>query len=177
MNQLKQSGVINVNTVTTLIKNRIVLVSSVNNPLSSKISNQKDIYRIISDIINGSIPVTLLVIGDPLYVPLGKYTMNVLEKMGYDDDIKKFLLPTASSSKALYMIAKGNNIGFVYASDAFNNNEVKILAEVDESMHNPIIYWGAIVIDEQMENAIKFLEFLKTDTAKDIFIKYGFIVN
>ena len=75
------------------------------------------------------------------------------------------------------MIAKGENIGITYVSDTIDNPEVMIIADIDSVHHDPIIYWAAVVIDEQMDNAINFLNFMKSQQADSILQKHGFHIH
>lgn len=177
LNQLKQLGVLNVNSVTTLMRNKLVLVTSDEHPIAILHPEKVDFDEVIGNIISQKIPITLFVIGDPENVPLGHYTQQSLTNLGYWTALKPVILPVSSSSKALYMIAKGQNIGITYLSDTINNPEVRVIADIDPALHDPIIYWAAVVIDDQMDNAINFLNFMKSKQAASILQKHGFHIN
>lgn len=175
--ELKQLGVLNVNSVTTLMENQLVLVASNHHPATKNYSNAPNAEQILADIASNKLAAPVFVVGDMESVALGKYTQQYLENTDFLKAIKPYFLPVGSSSKALYMVAKGGHIGIIYASDAHNNDEITVLATIDPTLHDRIIYWAAVVIDEQMEHALQFLNFLKKDSTKELFHHYGFIIE
>lgn len=188
LNQLKQLGVLNVNSVTTLMENKLVLVASPKHPMASTYEKNTSINEIMNDIITQKLPVTSFVIGNPDITALGMYSKQVLSNLGYWYQIESILVASASSSKTLYTIIKSDNVsiadgenlgvtGITYKSDALNNPHIRIISEIDPELHDPVIYWAAVVIDDQMDNAIDFLNFMKGDRAAVILKKYGFYIK
>ncbi|MEM7616827.1 MAG: molybdate ABC transporter substrate-binding protein, partial [Pseudomonadota bacterium] len=176
INELKQNGVLNVNSITTLFSNGIVFATAKSNDMFPDDNYNTDILSILNNIANHKIPLALLVMAAPEFDSLGIYTKEILMKSGNWDNIKDIILPMEDSARTLYMISKGNNVGFIYHSDAYNNPEIKVIAEIEENLYDNVIYWASIVADDDMVLADNFLSFLKSDEVKEIFKNYGFLV-
>jgi molybdate transport system substrate-binding protein len=78
--------------------------------------------------------------------------------------------------QVLTYIETGNaDAGFVYATDAQVSRRVRVIAVVPESAHDPIVYPAAVVkTSENPEEARRFVGFLGTSVAKNIFTKHGY---
>ena len=81
-------------------------------------------------------------------------------------------------TEVLNWVAEGSaQAGIVYATDAATTDKVKVVAEAPEdSLAEPAIYpVGIVSASENKEAAEKFVKFLKSDEAIQIFEDYGFI--
>ena len=133
-------------------------------------------------------------------VPAGKYTRQLLIKLGVLDgtkDAKDYT--TADVSKALggveinecgnvskvkEAVKEGSNeVGTVYYSDAYSvKDDVDIIEVADTSLTGDIIYPVCRVNNPEATAAETaaaddFIAFLQTDAVKAIFEKYMFIIN
>ncbi|NDF11457.1 MAG: molybdate ABC transporter substrate-binding protein [Proteobacteria bacterium] len=173
LTKLKQQGLVDVYTVTNLMRNRLVLAAPPESHLRKNITQGMPIREALKDINEKAI----LVIPDTETEPAGIQAQKVLEKLGYWKKVQRSMLRAETDRNALYLVAKGKNAGILYYSDVHNNPEVVELADFPESMHDPIVYQAAVVAGLNMPKARKFIEFLKTDEAKQVFRKYGFTVD
>lgn len=178
MANVKQEGVIDVYSITNLWGNKLALIISKKSHFGQDIISGTGILEKIDYLQDR----TIMVIGEQS-TPLGQYTKQFLESLDKNNNTKildKLNLKTiksANSKNNLFLIAKGETAGITYYSDAYNNPEVNILSIIDDKLHDPIIYQGAVVAGENMSYARGFLDFLQSDISKAIFKKYGFIVN
>lgn len=170
LTKLKQQGLLDVYTVSNLVRNRLVLAAPPESHLHKNIRKDMPIRDALKDINERAI----LVIADTQTEPSGIEAQKVLEKLGYWKKIERSMLRAETDRNALYLVAKGKNAGILYYSDVFNNPEVSVLADFPEDMHSPIVYQAAVVAGLNMPKARKFIEFLKGDEAKQVFKKYGF---
>ena len=77
---------------------------------------------------------------------------------------------------ALVLVTRGEApLGIVYETDAKIEPAVKIVGMFPENSHPPIVYPVALTINAKPE-AVPYLGFLRTQQAKMIFERYGFIV-
>ncbi|ONI38690.1 molybdate ABC transporter substrate-binding protein [Candidatus Epulonipiscium fishelsonii] len=144
---------------TPLLSNTLVLIKSKQNDI-------KDLT--VSDLTR--LDEVSIAIGDPESVPAGKYAKEVL---GDKFDINRGNVNLATDVvQVLNWVATNNmDVGIVYLTDALLSDDVEILEYIDPSIHSPISY-PVVNIDKEKGNA--FTEFLFSDTATDIFNKYGF---
>lgn len=165
MNALTEEGMIDKDSVTDLLENKIVLITSADSEL--ELTAFEDITK-----------ADTIAIGDPASVPVGQYSEEALTNLGlWDEVIAKASLGT-NVTEVLNWVAEGSaQAGIVYATDAATTDAVKVVAEAPEdSLSEPAIYpVGIVSASEKKEAAEKFVEFLKSDEAIQIFEEYGFI--
>ena len=165
MDALTEEGMIEEDSVTDLLENKIVLITSADSQL--ELSSFEDITK-----------ADTIAIGDPASVPVGQYSEEALTNLGlWDQVLAKASLGT-NVTEVLNWVAEGSaQAGIVYATDAATTDKVKVVAEAPEdSLAEPAIYpVGIVSASENKGAAEKFVEFLKSDEAIQIFEDYGFI--
>jgi molybdate transport system substrate-binding protein len=120
-----------------------------------------------------------IALADPKAVPAGIYAKQWLEKFALWPAIKPKIVPTETVRAALAAVESGNvEAGVVYKTDAGISKKVKIAYEVPPKDAPDISYPLALVKEsKQPEAAKKFLNYLDSEDAGDIFKKFGFIVR
>ncbi|MCQ4637080.1 molybdate ABC transporter substrate-binding protein [Anaerovorax odorimutans] len=122
-----------------------------------------------------------IAIGEPETVPAGKYATQVFENMKITDKVEKKIVKAKDVRAVLNYVETGNvECGFVYKTDAMllDKDKGEMVAEVKDSLHDPIVYPAAIMKDsQQAEAAENFYKFIQEDYAKGVFEKYGFTVK
>ena len=165
MDALTEEGMIEEDSVTDLLENKIVLITSADSQL--ELSSFEAITK-----------ADTIVIGDPASGPVGPYSEEALTNLGlWDQVLAKASLGT-NVTEVLNWVAEGSaQAGIVYATDAATTDKVKVVAEAPEdSLAEPAIYpVGIVSASENKEAAEKFVKFLKSDEAIQIFEDYGFI--
>jgi len=115
-----------------------------------------------------------LAIGDPDSVPAGRYAREVLAAMKWENNLR--LLPCLDARATLAAVERGEAAaGIVYASDAAMTDKVKVIGEFPERTHSPIRYPAALGA-HAMPEAAALLDYLSGPDARDIYIRYGFII-
>jgi len=166
MNALDEKGLIAKDSIIQLMENKIVLIVPENN--TKKISKFEDILK--ADII---------AIGDPESVPAGQYAREALTNLGiWEEALKKASLGT-NVTEVLNWVAEGSaDAGIVYSTDAAFTEKVKVVAEAPEGSVSKVIYpVGIIKTSKNQDLAKKFIDFLQSDEAKEIFESFGFATN
>src|SRR5699024_790915 len=117
-----------------------------------------------------------IAIGVPESVPAGEYAKSVLTKLGYWGMLEGKLVFAKDVRQVLTYVESGNaDIGFVYLSDAKTSDSIKVLAESEPSMHEPIVYPGALTIESTMQKEGQaFVTFLRSEKGQAILKEYGF---
>jgi molybdate transport system substrate-binding protein len=120
-----------------------------------------------------------LALADPGAVPAGVYAKAWLEKFQVWDAIEPRVVPAENVRGALAAVASGNvDAGVVYKTDATISKRVKIAYEVPSSDCPDIRYPMAMVKESsQPEAAKKFLKYLDSDEAGEVFKKFGFMIR
>ena len=109
-----------------------------------------------------------IAIGDPESVPAGQYANESLHNLGIWDDVEPKLSLATDVTAVLNQVAQGSaEYGLVYSTDAKSTDSLKT-----------IVYPVAPLADSQNDDATaKFMEFLQSQEAKDIFVEYGFTIH
>ena len=121
-----------------------------------------------------------IAIGDPESVPAGQYAQQVLNNTGIWDDVESKLSLGTDVTAVLNQVAQGSaECGIVYSTDANSTEDVKVVCEAPEdSLDTPVIYPVAVLKNsEDSDAAHKFIDFLNTKEAKDVFVDYGFTIH
>ncbi len=168
MNKLAEEGLVDNETNVQLLENKVVLI--VPKDSTANISSFDDLKNVSGNI----------AIGDPESVPAGQYAKEVLNNTGIWNDVESKLSLGTDVTAVLNQVAQGSaDCGIVYATDAKSNDDVKVICEApDDALKTPVIYPVAMIKDSNNTDAAKaFMDFLQTQEAKDIFVKYGFTIH
>jgi molybdate transport system substrate-binding protein len=150
-----------------LLGNKLVLIAPKDSKIADvTISSGFDLARLAGD---GKIAT-----GDVQSVPAGKYAKAALEKLGsWTTAAPKFAMAD-NVRMALLLVARNEAaLGIVYATDAKVEPGVKIVATFPQDSYPPVIYPVAATATAN-ENANSYLAFLRSQTAKAVFERYGF---
>jgi molybdate transport system substrate-binding protein len=148
------------------IKNELVLIA--NNDFTGDIAITPDFD--IAGAYEGR-----MAVGDPEFVPAGKYAEEALENLGWWQKIGPDRIVKATNVReALKFVETGQcPLGIVYKTDALVSNNSKIIAVFPDKLHKPVNYYLA-VCSEASEAADEFLEYLKSSQVSEIYRKAGF---
>jgi molybdate transport system substrate-binding protein len=153
------------------LKNILVLIAPVESTLNHiDLVSGQDLGKYLGD--------GRLSTGDPDHVPVGKYAMEALINLSMWKGVESKIARAKDVRAGLALVERGEApLGIVYASDAKISDRVKVVGVFPEESHKPITFSVAIIAGRKTGAAIKFIEMLKSPEAKNIFTKYGFIVN
>jgi molybdate transport system substrate-binding protein len=167
MNYAAEKNLINARSRFDLISNELVVVAPASSSLSTLVLSQADITAALG---NGR-----LATGDVQTVPVGKYAKQAFENMGLWGFVGQRLSLSDNVRAALAFVARGEApLGVVYATDAAIEPKVKIVAQFPARSHAPIIYPAALTAQSHSAPAQDFLNFLRSDDAQHIFMRFGF---
>jgi molybdate transport system substrate-binding protein len=162
-------GLIKSDTRFDLLGNRLVLIA----PKDSAIGNVNIGPGFDLAALAGS---GRIAVGDVRAVPAGLYAKAALEKLGSWAAVEPKLAMAESVRAALVLVSRGEApLGIVYETDAKIEPAVRIVGVFPEDSHPPIVYPVALTVKAKPE-AASYLAFLRTQQAKTIFERYGFIV-
>lgn len=162
-----QKKVINDDTRVNLLGNKLVLIAA----KDAKIDNVTigpgfDLAKLAGD---GKVAT-----GDVRAVPVGLYAKAALERLGAWAAVEPKMAMTENVRFALSLVARGEApLGIVYETDAKVEPNVKIVGVFPDNSHDPIIYPAALTATAK-PNAVQYLSFLRSQTAKSVFESYGF---
>lgn len=109
-------------------------------------------------------------------VPAGIYGKAALTSLGAWDDVADNVVQAENVRAALALVARGEApYGIVYRTDAAADDTVTVVATFPPETHPDIVY-PAAVTRQGGAPARAFVEFLASETARQIFERHGFPV-
>jgi molybdate transport system substrate-binding protein len=152
-----------------MLGNHLVLVAPMDSTLQATIGADFDLL--------GALKGGKLAVADTNAVPAGKYAKASLTKLGMWDKVEASLAQAENVRAALALVERGEApLGIVYQTDAAVA-KVKVVGMFPDDSHPKIIYPVALTLQGAKSQAAKdYLAYLKSDAAKAVFSKAGFIV-
>ncbi|HXM70954.1 MAG TPA: molybdate ABC transporter substrate-binding protein [Thermoanaerobaculia bacterium] len=118
-----------------------------------------------------------LAMADTSAVPAGKYGKAALEKLGVWTAVEHSIAQAENVRAALLLVArKEAPLGIVYRTDAAAEPDVKVLGTFPEDSHPPVVYPIARVAASTNPDAVAFLAYIESATARPLFERQGFTV-
>jgi len=165
----QQKNLINVETRSNLLSNRIVLVATKDATSTLNITSGFDLA--------GALKGGRLAMANVEAVPAGKYGKAALEKLGAWDGVKDKIAQADNVRAALVLVSRGEApIGIVYQTDAASDPTVKIIGAFPEDSHPPITYPIALTKTSTNPDARAFLNYIRSAAARPAFERQGFTV-
>jgi molybdate transport system substrate-binding protein len=167
MDGLEKAGLLAKGTRRSLLSNALVVVVPVDSTL--KIDSPEDL---------ATAKVKALALAEPQSVPAGIYAKEWLQSQKLWSRVSDKVVPTENVRAALAAVESGNaEAGIVYKTDAGISKKVKIAYEVPAAGGPKISYpLAMIAASTHPEAARKFLAYLESPAALDVFRRYGFLV-
>lgn len=166
--QLLKRDLLQKSSIQTIASNRLVLIGEKN--------------KMVPDVSLANLPEELqgqIAIGHPETVPAGTYAKAALEEAGQWNKLQEELVYTSDVRQALTYVATGNvTYGFVYETDARQSEEVTIMLEVPENLHEGIQYPAAVVSGTKHEKlANEWIDFLRSEEGQKILASHHFKID
>lgn len=109
-------------------------------------------------------------------VPVGQYSESLLKNMGIWDAIQSKVSFGSNVKEVTSWVKEGAvDCGIIYSTDA-KAAGLKIVATADPAKLDKKVIYPAALVDKSAnkEAGQKFLDFLKSEKASEVFTKYGF---
>lgn len=163
---VEKRGLVKAGSRRDLLGNALVLIAPADSPVRLRIAPRFDLV--------GALGGGRLATGDPDSVPVGKYARAALTQLGVWDGVAARLVRAENVRAALEYVARGEAaLGIVYRTDALAEKRVRIVDTFPADTH-PRITYPAVVTAGARAQAPQFVEFLASDEARQIFMRYGF---
>jgi molybdate transport system substrate-binding protein len=113
---------------------------------------------------------------DPDSHPAGRMAKASLTSLGIWDAVSPKTARAENPLLAVKMVARGDvPYAVVFSTDAMTDSGVAIVATFPDDSHSPIRYPVAILTKSTNPDAAKFLDYLKSPSATDIFKRFGYV--
>jgi molybdate transport system substrate-binding protein len=167
MKALVDNQLIDANQQNSLLSNELVAVVAADG--SAPVASFEDLSK--SDVKN-------IAIGIPESVPAGGYAKEALTSAKLWDSLQSKTVQGKDVRQVLQYVETGNaDVGFVYKTDALTSDNVKVAFTVDPKTYTPVEYpIGIVKATKHNKEAEDFYNYLQTQEALDVFVKYGFSI-
>jgi molybdate transport system substrate-binding protein len=167
MDSLAKKGLLLAGTRKSVLGNTLVVVV----PLDSKLK-----IAAPANLASGSI--RALALAEPQTVPAGIYAKEYMQRLGLWHKVIDRVVPTENVRAALAAVESGNaDAGIVYKTDAEISQKVKVAYSVSEAEGPKISYpFAALAASRHPEETRRFLAYLSSPPALDVFRRFGFLV-
>lgn len=165
MDEVEKSGLLYKDSRIDLLSNTLVIITPKDSTL--KVDSWQDLV----------LPkVKSIALGDPGHVPAGMYAKDSMINLKIWDTVEKKIIPTPDVRAALAYVEMGEvDCALVYVTDALISRKVTVRGTMPVESHSKIVYPAAIVNGTgNVNGAWKFMEFLSSIKAKNIFERHGF---
>lgn len=168
MDYLQQRKLIDVDTRTNLVGNRLVMIAPADSALRTLALKPAAVRQALG---NGR-----LAMAEATSVPAGRYGRQALTTLGLWDAVSGRLAQADNVRAAMAFVSRGEApLGMVYATDAQAEPRVRVVAAIPGRTHDVIVYPMARVAKTSPAATRGFLTFLRGDEAKAIFKRAGFL--
>ena len=165
MDLLAERGFVDAEYRKILVMNQVVLIAS-----------QADSGVMTLGDIAGS--EAMLAIGDPDFVPAGRYALQVLLARGLDQPLEEHFLLCKDVNQVLAYVDGGESeFGMLYRTDAMTSGNVHIVEAYGPEESGVVEYPAALLeTGRGSESARDFFAFLFGEEARGIFEAHGFLI-
>jgi molybdate transport system substrate-binding protein len=164
MDKAQAAGVIDPASRVNFVRNEVVLVVPAQDPLH---------IESLSDL--GKPGVDRIALGNPVSVPVGRYTQAALEKAGLWATVLAHQVLGQNVRQVLSYVERGEvDAGFVFATDAaLMKDKVRVVQVV--TTPTPVVYPIALVRRKgRSPSAPEFLKYVLSDAGQAVLRRYGF---
>ncbi|MBX9774650.1 MAG: molybdate ABC transporter substrate-binding protein [Xanthobacteraceae bacterium] len=162
-----KNNLINPETRVNLLGNQLVLIAPKNSKVPPvKLEKGFDLAKLVGD--------GRIVTGEVKSVPVGRYAVAALEKLGMWSSVEKRMAMVENVRVALTLVTRGEAaFGIVYATDARVEPGVKIVGHFPAGSHPEIVYPVAATVKANAD-APRYIDYLQSSISKFVFEKNGF---
>ncbi len=165
--ELAKHQLVRPGTVTDLVGNHLVLVGKQGTPPAA-LAGGVALLRLL-----GPGPLAMC---DPDSHPAGRMAKASLTALGLWDTVASKVARADNPLLAVKMVAGGEApYAVVFTTDALTDPGVSIVATLPDDSHPPIRYPVAILAKSANADAAKFLAYLKSPPATEVFKRFGYV--
>jgi len=171
--QLKTQGLIDIYSPTAIARNRLALVGPEDSPIVANIAQKFPTVPIINRL--GGEPG--FVVGNPETQAAGVAGKEALRNLDVASDLEPYTLYVKQQNQMIEMVTQQQGYGLFFASSIMGRSGMRILDFLPESSYQPVKYYAVVIAGDNMDEARKFLDYLSSTDARQVFRQNGFNVD
>jgi len=167
MNYLQDKNLLKTDSKVNLLGNRLVLIAPKGKSFKVEMKPEFNLTNAFAG---------KLCTGEVESVPAGIYAKQSLKALNWWESIKARIVGSQDVRAALTLVERAEcDAGIVYETDAKVTEKVETIAAFPNASHDAIVYPLSLTKNAKPE-ASGFYDYLKSEKAKAVFVKYGFTV-
>jgi molybdate transport system substrate-binding protein len=168
MDYLAQRQLIRAGTRTDLLSNRLVLIGAKDATPAPPINAGFPLAALV-----GAGPLAMC---NPMHHPAGRYGRISLERLGLWSAVADKVAIAEDVRVAVTMVGRGDApLAVVFATDAAEDQRVRVIGSFPDNSHPPIVYPVALVAASRQPDAARLLDYLKSPAASATFERLGYL--
>ena len=171
--QLKLQGLLDVYSQVTLASNQLVLIAPYDNYIDVDLTQGMPAAKIIRAIGFEQ----NFMIGNPQYMSDGIYAKEALRAMNVAEQLEEYTLYIKRPDQIEPMVKGRGAYGVFLLSTVRNLSGVRVLSVLPQHTYQPVQYYAVVIAGDNMDEARKFMEYLKSKAARRLLINNGYVVN
>lgn len=172
--ELKTRGLIDIYSPTLIASNSLVLVG----PKDSSVHFGPESKTLpTAAIINAIGAQPGFVVAHPETLVEGGYSKEALRELDPGALLAPYTLYIKQLRQMFNMVTDHGAYGIFLYSSTINHTGFRVLGRLPEKTHRPMQYFAVVVAGENMDEARRFLDYLKSSEVKSILKDNGFTVN
>jgi molybdate transport system substrate-binding protein len=170
LDALLRQGLLDVYSRTAIAKDRLSFVGHRDDGLQLVLVPKLPIATILARLS----PDYSFAIGDPDYEFSGHFALRALRNFEMDAELEPHTLFIRNSMDFHRSINQPHHYAVMYRSEAMRNPKLRIIATFNEVAHDGIFFYAMAVAGENMDAARRFIAYLTSEAAQDVFASLGF---
>ncbi len=168
---LQTQGLIDIYSKMEFGRGRMALVGPASSDITLKLTNN----FMAAPLVHAMNSEPLLLIGNPEYVPEGKFARESLRSVGALDVLEPYTLYLKSMDEMIEQVTTRGAFTVMLYAQALLLEDAKVVDVFSESGHSPIMYYAVVVAGDNMEAARHFMVFLASTPARNIIRNSGML--
>lgn len=173
IDDLQMQGLIDIYSKLEFARGRMALVGPADSTLTMKLTGN----FISAPLVNAMHSEPELFLGNPEYVPDGKYAREALRSLGALDVLEPYTLYLKSTDAIIERVTQHQSYAVLPYGQALLLENARIIDVFPENSHRPIPYYAVVIAGDNMEEARKFMKFLTSERARNVMNSAGLTAN
>lgn len=161
--ELQTQGLIDIYSKKEFARGRMALVGPADSSLSMKLTSN----FMSAPLVHAMHDEPALFIGNPEYLPEGKYAREALRSLDALDVLEPYTLYLKKNDEMVEQVENRGGYGIFYYTQALLMERGKVIDVFPERSHSPIVYYVVVIAGDNMEEARKFAQFLSSNAARN----------
>lgn len=171
IDDLKLKGLVDAGSTTPIARDQLVLAGPADSTLAVPDSGKFPTAQILDAI--GHEPG--FVIGTPEALPEGLYAREALHNLGVAGELEPYTLYPKNRRQMFEMVETRHAYGLFFYSTAIRRPGIRVISALPDDTYGPIQYYAVVIASNNMDQARKFIDYLKSIPAKNILKARGFL--